>query len=730
MRFLPPLPISAPAPMPEESYQEEGGTVTGAPSVPEENVMPEDEFLGIVKSKLTDSRDFVDQWLSPDRAKAHEYYLSREFGDEETGRSQYVDSTLRDTVNSILPSLLKIFFSSERVVEFLPKHPEDVPFAEQATEYCRWLFSQKNPGYMILHSAFKDALIKGNAFLKVYHLEVEDVTTHQYTGLDDDTVASLMTDPDIEISAIDSRPIEVVGADVPMEELPMIHDLSIQKRTREGQIKVENLPPEEFLFNRRNKGLNDPTTDFVCHRRIMTLSELQSMGYDTEGLEEYAGDGFYFDTQEEFVSRRPETQSDKESGQIETAGKRVLYHEIYAKIDFNQDGHQEWRRICLIGEEGDHLLMNEPCDGHPFIALTPFPEPHDPLGSLSMWHMLRDIQRVKSSILRSMLDSLSLSVHPRISFVDGEVSVSDLMNNSVGALVRMRTPGSIQPLNVPYVGQAAEGVLRYFDSVREERTGITKAAAGLDPEVLQSATRQAVNNTITQSQEKIGLIARTLAETGIKDLFRTLLKLVVTHQDQPTVLRLRNNWVPMQPQSWDTSMDVQVNVGLGAGDEAFKLSMLQAISAKQEQILQTVGPDNPLVDVGQLYNTYAKMAEIAGYKDPSQFFKDPRLEPPKPPAPPEPSPEELLADVQRQQIQAQMQIEASKLALATDKAHTDAGLKQSELETDAALKMAELKAKYHTSIDTTELRGMLDTQRELVRQQGLLESARINKRSQ
>jgi len=347
-----------------------------------------------------------------------------------------------------------------------------------------------------------------------------------------------------------------------------------------------------------------------------------------------------------------------------------------------------------------------------------------------MWHMLRDIQRVKSSILRSMLDSLSLSVHPRISFVDGEVSVSDLMNNSVGALVRMRTPGSIQPLNVPYVGQAAEGVLRYFDSVREERTGITKAAAGLDPEVLQSATRQAVNNTITQSQEKIGLIARTLAETGIKDLFRTLLKLVVTHQDQPTVLRLRNNWVPMQPQSWDTSMDVQVNVGLGAGDEAFKLSMLQAISAKQEQILQTVGPDNPLVDVGQLYNTYAKMAEIAGYKDPSQFFKDPRLEPPKPPAPPEPSPEELLADVQRQQIQAQMQIEASKLALATDKAQTDAVLKQSELETDAALKMAELKAKYHTQIDTTELRGMLDTQRELVRQQGLLESARINKRSQ
>ena len=731
MRFLPPLPIFAPIFMPEtDSYQEEGGTITGAPSIPEEDVMPEDEFLGIVRSKLTDSKDFVDQWLSPDRAKATEYYLSREFGDEETGRSQYVDSTLRDTVNAILPSLLKIFFSSERVVEFVPRQPEDEPFSEQATEYIRWLFAQKNRGYMILHSAFKDALIKGNAFLKVFHQEVEDVTTHQYTGLDDDTLASLMSDPDIEISAIDSQPIEVAGADVPMEELPMIHDVSIQKRTSEGQIKIENLPPEEFLFNRRNKGLTDPSCDFVCHRRIMTLSELQAMGYDTEDLEEYAGKGNYFDNQEEFVSRRPEIQSGEGSEQVETAGKRVLYSEIYTKIDFDQDGFQEWRRVCLIGEEGDHLLMNEPCDGHPFIALTPFPEPHDPLGSLSMWHMLRDIQRVKSNILRSMLDSLSLSVHPRISFIDGECSVSDLMNNSVGALIRMRSPNAVQPLNIPYVGQQAEGVLGYFDTIREERTGITRAAAGLDPEVLQSSTRQAVNQTITQSQEKITLIARTLAEAGIKDLFKTLLKLVVTHQDQPTVLRLRNQWVPMQPQSWDSMMDVEVNVGLGAGDEAHKFNMLTTISQKQEEILQRVGPDNPLVDISQLYNTYSKLAELAGYKDPSQFFKDPRLEPPKPPKPPEPSPEELLAEVQKQEIQARMQVEAAKLALATDQAQTDAALKSAELETDAALKMAELKAKYHTQIDTTELRGMLEHQREMIRQQGLLESARINKRSQ
>ena len=224
------------------------------------------------------------------------------------------------------------------------------------------------------------------------------------------------------------------------------------------------------------------------------------------------------------------------------------------------------------------------------------------------------------------------------------------------------------------------------------------------------------------------MIARCIAEGGMKDLFSMLLKLVVEHQDKETVIRLRDNWVPMQPQSWDSMMDVEVNVGLGAMDQTSQLQTLQAIASKQEQILQLVGPDNPLVSIQQLYNTYGKMAELSGYKDISQFFKDPSLEPPKPPKPPDPSPEELLAQVQREEIQARMQTEAAKLQLEENKAQTDAALKQAEMETDAALRMSELKAKYHQSIDTAELRGMLETQRELIRQQGLLESTRINVR--
>jgi len=688
--------------------------------------MEEDELLEIVRGKLSDAKDFTDHWLSPDRAKATEYYLSREFGDEEDGRSQYVDSTLRDTVLSIMPSLLKIFFSSERVVQFIPRQPNDVPFAEQATEYCRWLFSQKNNGFLILRQVFLDALIRGNGFLKVYYTKEEDVQTTQYTGLDDMTLAALMNDSDVEISAVDSKPIGDMPEGVEMEQVPMTHDVSVVRRTKGGSIKIDAIPPEELLMNRRNKGFNDPSLHFICHRREMTLGELQSMGYDTTDLEEIASSEHHLDYNEEYYTRRPESQYQEDAPRTEMAGRLIMYYEIYTKIDYDGDGHQEWRRICLAGDEGAKILMNQPCNGHPFVNFCPFQEPHDFTG-MSMWHMLRDIQRVKSNVLRSMLDSLSLSVHPRMAFVDGQVSVSDLMNNQVGSLIRMRAPNAVQPLTVPYTGQQAQPMLDYFDSIREERTGVTKAAAGLDPETLQSSTRVGVQNTISMAQEKIGMIARCIAEGGMKDLFKLLLRLVVENQDQEQMIRLRDQWVPMQPQSWDVMMDVEVNVGLGAMDQSSQLQTLNAIAEKQEGILQLVGPENPLVNVQQLYTTYSKMVEMAGYRDVSQFFKDPSLEPPKPPKPPDPSPEELLAQVQMQEIQARMQIEQAKLALDENKSQVDAALRQADMETDAALRMAELKAKYHQSIDTTELRGIIETQRELIRQQGLLQQARINK---
>lgn len=708
-----------------EEYAEE----MGSPSISEfeEQSMSEEDFLGYIRSQMTDAVDYVDQFLSPDRNRALEYFQSKEFGDEESGRSQYVDSTLRDTVNAIMPSLLKIFFSSEKVVEYLPRNIEDAPFAEQATNYVRWLLTQKNNLFMCLHSAFQDALIKGNGFLKYYYAEKETVDAYNYTGLDDETIAVLMTDPDIEVSNVTSTPMEGVPEGVAPEDVPMVHDATIKRRVKDGQIYVESIPPEELVLNRTAKGFDDETLQIIAHRRMMTVSELVSMGYDYETVLEHAGTGNEFDTQEEYRGRKPEIQYEQ-TARLDDASKLVYYAEIYIKCDFDNDNYAEWRRVCTIGGNYDQILMNEPVNSHPFVNLCPFKTSHDWTG-LSFWHILRDIQRTKSSILRSMLDSLSLSTHPRVAFQDGSVSVSDLLNNEVGSLIRTRTPPAqaITPLTVPYVGQQAQPMLDYFDSVKEDRVGITKASMGLDPSVLQSSTKLAVSQTVSAQQQKIEMIARVFAETGIKDLFKGVLKLVCQHQDKQEVFRLNNNWVPINPASWDANMDVQVNVALGAGDETQKLGVLTNIAQQQEKILTTLGPDNPLVNVQQYYNTLTKITELSGFKDHAQFWSNPVNYQPQPKEPPPPTPEELLAEVQREQIQAQIGIESARLQLETDKAQTDAVLEQAKIEADTQLKMMEMKAKYQQQLDNTELAGILDTQRELIRQQGLIQQAEVRR---
>ena len=370
--------------------------------------------------------------------------------------------------------------------------------------------------------------------------------------------------------------------------------------------------------------------------------------------------------------------------------------------------------------------MNEPVNDFPFVHFTPYREPHDVQGA-GLYSILRDIQKTKTQIMRGMLDSLSLSLFPRMSFVDGAVSVSDLMNVETGALIRMRSPDAVKPLTVPFVGAQAEGMMNYFSEVTENRTGISKASMGLDPSSLMSSSPIAVSATVSGAMMKVEYIARNFAETALKPLYKGILKLIVQHQDKDTMIRLRNDWVPMNPAAWDTGYDILVNVALGGGDENLRMQSLQMIAMKQEEILKLVGPDNPIVSVQQYSNTLKKIAELSGFKNSEEFFKDPSKEPPREPEPEKPSPEEIMMQMQMQLQQQQLELERQRLQLEEDKAQTNAALKSAEIETDAALKLQELSAKYNQTIDTTQLRGMIETNREMIRQQGLLEAARINK---
>jgi hypothetical protein len=355
--------------------------------------------------------------------------------------------------------------------------------------------------------------------------------------------------------------------------------------------------------------------------------------------------------------------------------------------------------------------MNEPCSHRPFALFCPDPEPHALIG-LSIFDMTADLQRIKSAVMRNMLDSLALSIHPRVGVVEGQVNMDDVLNTEVGGVIRQRAPGMVQPFSVPFVGQAAFPMLGYLDEVRETRTGMSKAAMGLDANALQSTTRAAVAATVSAAQQHLELIARIFAETGMRALFKGILKLVVENQDRPRVVRLRNQWVPIDPRGWQAEMDVEINVALGGGTEEQKVATLTAIAQKQEQILQLLGPQNPLVTPVQYYNTLAKLVETSGFKNAGDFFSNPALAPePPPPPPPPPDPAQILAQVETQKIQADIQNKAAALELDRQKMLLADDRERDKTEAQLMLQAYETQLKYGVQVDMQQINAMMKAPR-------------------
>ncbi|MFW2480017.1 MAG: portal protein [Lentimonas sp.] len=674
-----------------------------------EESIGEDEIQSIVTESIEDAVDFIDNTISPARAEAAEYYNGEPFGNEQEGRSTAMTMDVRDTVQAMLPSLVRIFCSSDHVVEYAPQGPEDLAVASQATDYANYILNQdQDQSYIeILYAVFKDALVKGSGFLKYYWDESEEVQTYKLSGLDEQALAALNSDPNVDVTSLETASTDTF--DSPDGQQEQLFTVSVTHRRATGKVKVAAVPPEEILVSRHARSFAD--ADLIAHRRYSTVSELVGMGYEFDDIIDFATDDEDFDLFN--VEARERQLSQESRNYADPTRRRVLYVEAYMRIDMDGDGIGELRKICCAGPTYE-ILRNDPCDDIPFSHFCPDPEPHAFFG-MSIADLTMDIQRIKSAVLRASLDSLAMSTHPRVGVVEGQASLEDVMNVEAGGIIRMRSPGAVIPFNLPYVGQDAFPMMAYLDEMRENRTGISRAADGLAPEALQSSTLAAVNQTIQAAQQRTEMIARLFAENGMSRLFRGILKLIVAHQDRPRMIRLRNEFVQMAPDVWNANMDVVANVSLGKGGDQERLMMLQQIAQKQEQLLQQLGPDNPIVNAQNYYATMTQMLELAGFKDINRFFTDPSKYQPQE-KPEQPDPNAALIQVQMQSIQADIQKKQAELELEREKMMREDDRRRDKDEADIALRAAEIAARFGAQVDTAAIRAGSERDREAIRQ--------------
>jgi hypothetical protein len=659
--------------------------------------LTDEELAAVIGAECDDAASYVDMEIGPYRAEATRYYNREPFGDEEEGQSQYVSADVAEVVGSLMPDLMRIFFGQERIVEYQPVTMQDEPLARQATEYALHVIRKDNPGYLVMQGTFKDALIRKTGVVKCWWDDSVKVQVDEVTGLDEQSVALLAeetaNDPDVEL-------------DLHMEPENGSIGGSIRRKSRLGRLRLKSLPLEEFLICRDATSVE--TARYCAHRTILTVSDLVAMGVEYDLALENAGATMELQTQEAIARNPLVLYRPGACGGEEGAMSPVLYTEHYMLVDYDGDGVAELRRVVTIGP-GRTVIKNEPADERPFVIFQVDPEPHQVFGN-SAADKVMDIQQLKSSLVRRSLDSLAACIYPRLGVVDDQVNMKDVLNTRIGMPIRMRQAGAVTPIVVPYVGKEAFSLVAYCDEVKEDRTGVSKAAAGLDADALQSSTRAAVSATVAGRNRMVELIARNLAETGMVPLFKLILRLLVRHQQKERLIRIRGQWVPMSPAGWNADMDVTTHVAIGAGTIDERKQFLKELAQTQSDLLQRLGPGNPLVTFTQYRATLARLVELSGFANPDEFFlpvmnEERAAQAVQQASQPDAQTQatQALTQVQTEQIRADIAVKHAELELKREEMMRKFGLETQRLEQDARLKMAELQMKYKQAVEVADI---------------------------
>ena len=686
--------------------------------------MTEEEIKNLLQENIDDAFNFVESDVNADRKKAMDYYLRRPYGNEVSGKASVVTGEVAESIDGALPQLMKVFTQTTDVVEFTPQSDGDATVAENVTAYVNHIFHKDNAGAIIMHNWFFDALTQKTGIVKAYWNDDKDVNEETYKGLSQDELTELTQDDNVEILSQEmiEIPLDTVDNKAQMtnevgslhQDIPepiYVYNVKIRTTENNSRVKIENVPPADFMIDRHSDNISDAR--FVAQRKMLTRAELIAMGYDQSIVDDLSEDS---DIQLGNVN--PVTGfNEVDTSNADKTQELIATYECYLDIG-EDDGLAKKHRIVYASNT---ILSDEEIDYVPFYSLCPFPVPHAFYGQ-SMADRTMELQFIKSTITRQMLDNLYLTNNSRVGAVEGQVNLDDVLNSTAGGVIRMKNPNALVPLTVQSSANQSFPFLEYLDNVQAKRTGVSDMMNGLDPNVLQNVSATAVAAMTTQSQGKLELMARVFADTGVKNLMQGLLHLVCKYQDEPRAMAINGKPMNIDPREWTNLYNVNINVGLGNGRPDEKVAMLSMLMNKQEMILQQYGMTNPLVNLKQYRETLAKFINASGYKDDSQFMNEindeqlaqlQQQDAQQDKTPPEVKAAQAIADAEREKAQmkaqtdqAAQQLKMQEMHLKTEMEQQKLALEKQQQELDSAKEMLKIqteRAKLDADIKLREI---------------------------
>lgn len=633
--------------------------------------MTEDGLLDLLQTYEDDAAQYTFGTLRQQRDRAIKEYFQRPYGNEEEGWSQYVSSELMDTIEWLLPDLIDLFVSSEDAVTFDPTRADQVEGAQQQTDTCNYVFYKQNNGFMVLYTAFKDALQVRNCAV---HWRVHTARKKVYANIKGtlaEVNAAMEDEDEVEAADIQGQQPAVDELGYPVlnafgqPTLEPVWSVRVSRIERRKTVRVEAFEPENLLIARQWTSPLLEECPYVCRPMEISLSDLWEMGFtdvtaeDLAGSDEPAGQGpdptrRYQRDPAMAEEYRPRTEGVDVLDPSQTMG--VIRIE-WVLADFDGDGIAERREIIRLE---DRILSNEECSQVPIATGSPMLVQHrwDGMGYADI---VGNLQLLKTELTRGVINNAHAANNPRKTVLydrNGEVPYADinaLLDGRPGGTVPIYSQGAIQYENTPYVGNQMQPLLEYVDGLTEKRTGVTKQRMGIDPDAIRPDRTLGETKILdTASKQRVKLIGRILGETIVKPMFQGIRGLLADGGlDEKIAFKLRGKFVEVDPNDWDTGYDMTVNVGLGTGDRDLKAMVLANVQHTQVMLAQS--PLAPmLIKPKQIYNALVDTLDYAGFKDKDRYYSDPG-EAPIPQPPPAPPPYQLLVEQMKQKGETERQ---------------------------------------------------------------------------
>lgn len=590
------------------TYEGKKGTKARRPKAKGSNARPmtDAQLVALIaqrSAKATPASELNDQ-----RAEALKYYFGEDFGDEVEGRSSVVMREVYGVIEWIMPALMKIFFGGENVVKFTPKSAADVAGAEQETEYIHHVVADQNDGFMLIQEWFKDALLSANSYIHAYWEKRQDTTVSRYEGLSEEALTAILSEPGTEI--IDQSVDAETGT----------LTISIRSSISEASLCLETIPAERMRVDNHHKHVSLRKSRFVEYWEEMTLSEVRELGFDVDDSISDADDGTGIEDTVEVI-REEKIVDFQDEGDADPASRIVRVYNAYLRVDYDGDGVAELRHVIRIGKQ---VLHNDYFDIIPIASITPTLVPHRHVG-MSYAEVVMDLQRIKSALIRGLLDNLNLANAGRWFIDEDRVDWDDFLANRPGGGVRVQggVANAAMPFNSPVLGAPVIQSLEYMDNVLENRTGAS-------PRVLQgqsfdgnaiNRTATGINAVMSAAMARVEMIARMFA-SGFSDLCLIAHALTLKNERRPQILQLRGEFVEIDPRTWERRTAMSIDTGIGTGDRQERIASLQMLVTAQQGLLQ-MGLASPQT----MYNALVRLTRAMGYKDIESFWVNPAQDP-------------------------------------------------------------------------------------------------------